>query len=231
MEVDGGPRYGGLAVQGRGRARKGAAEHMGTRLRRWGIVRAPRPPISRRRPRRGSAGLTLVDLAIAVVVLLVAVGSLSTSIVASIGLGRTNEETARAVDAVRAMVETLEAEEFRNVFARYNSDPEDDPEGVGTGPGEGFQVRGLTPQPGDADGLVGRIVFPIENGPGTSVMLREDAINARLGMPRDLNASGGPFDALDHALDYVILPLSVRVEWRGAAGDQFVQVDLLLVND
>jgi hypothetical protein len=37
-------------------------------------------------------------------------------------------------------------------------------------------------------------------------------------MPRDLNGDG-VIDALNHADDYLILPVTLRLEWRGAAGN------------
>ena len=57
--------------------------------------------------------------------------------------------------------------------------------------------------------------------------LREDVVDASVGMPRDLNADGA-VDAFDHADDYVLLPVSVRLEWRDASGDRNVEVDILL---
>ena len=40
----------------------------------------------------------------------------------------------------------------------------------------------------------------------------------QLGMPRDLNFEDG-IDGFDHADDYVILPVTVRLAWRGVSGD------------
>ena len=43
-----------------------------------------------------------------------------------------------------------------------------------------------------------------------------DVVDARLGMPRDLNGNG--VDGNDHAADYRILPVVVRFAWRGPGG-------------
>ena len=86
--------------------------------------------------------------------------------------------------------------------------------------GAAFDVDGLEPQDGDADGRVGQILFPVE--PLLPGILREDLNQAELGTPRDLN-NDGAIDALDHALDYVVLPVLVRVDWAGPAGDSRVE--------
>ena len=83
--------------------------------------------------------------------------------------------------------------------------------------GAGFAVEGLGPQKDDVDGLAGRISFPTPAGqPGA---LREDANLADWGFPRDLDADNA-VDALDHADDYRLLPIRVRIEWLGAGGSQ-----------
>jgi type II secretory pathway pseudopilin PulG len=54
-------------------------------------------------------------------------------------------------------------------------------------------------------------------GTGVYYTLREDFVDARLGLPRDLNGDS-LIDDLDHSLDYVVLPVHVRISWRGAFG-------------
>ena len=53
--------------------------------------------------------------------------------------------------------------------------------------------------------------------------LRENAVDTTIGMPRDLNLDGA-VDALDHAGDYMILPVRVRVQWMGASGPRTVEL-------
>ena len=138
-------------------------------------------------------------------------------------LAPVNRETARAVDSARSMLEAVRAEEFADVFALYNDDPADDPAGAGTAPGAGFAAFGLGARTNDADGLVGAVEFPTIGGE-----LREDIIDASLGMPRDLDGDG-VIDALDHSGDYEVLPFRVRLDWSGATGARTLVVHTSMV--
>lgn len=166
---------------------------------------------------------TLVELLIAVTVLIVAmlgaVGTIST--ISS--LGESNRESTVAYQAARAVMETLSSETFEELFARYNSDPADDPIFAGSGPGPNFAVDGLDAQAGDADGLPGRVLLPESAG----ALLLETLVDSSFGMPRDLDGSGG-VDAADHADDYILLPVRVRIEWTGKSGDRFVEYATIL---
>ena len=119
-----------------------------------------------------------------------------------------------AIAGARNKLEEMRGQDFPRLFALYNADPADDPGGAGTAPGAGFQVSFLQPWPGDADGLVGRIEFPTIGGE-----LREDVNDRDLGMPRDLNEDDVQ-DSLDHAGDYVFLPVRIRVEWTSKSGNR-----------
>jgi hypothetical protein len=46
-------------------------------------------------------------------------------------------------------------------------------------------------------------------------------------MPRDLDGDG-VVDALNHATNYVLLPVRVRVAWRGVSGARQLDFDTLL---
>jgi hypothetical protein len=78
---------------------------------------------------------------------------------------------------------------------------------------------------GDADGLPGEVIFPAVAG--AAGQLREDAAMPELGMPRDLNGDGA-VDANDHALDYTLLPVIVRVRWRTASGAGVYELKTML---
>ncbi len=177
--------------------------------------------------RKGSrSGFTLVELAIVSVILLVAIGGLSGAVISSRQLARVNEETATADSAARRMLEELHGVGFVDIFYAYNDDPDDD-EGIpGSAPGTGFEVRGLTPQANDPDGLCGRIIFPSQEVFGVE-QLREDLDIPELGLPRDLNGDGD-IDGEDHGGDYVMLPVTVRIEWTGVNGNRFVEFSTLL---
>jgi hypothetical protein len=161
------------------------------------------------------AGTLLTEVAIAAAVLAIALAGLLSVIVSANSLRNTNREMALANQAARAQLELMQSEVFRDIFNQFGP----------LGPRNGFAVRGLEPQSADADGLVGRIVFPTD---ATGAQLREDVVDADLGMPRDLNGDLVP-DALDHRGDYTLLPVRVLLEWSGENGDRQLQVETLLV--
>jgi len=147
--------------------------------------------------------------------------SLFAGTVASVATERgISRESVTAAEAAESFVERLRSENVRLVFARYNTDPSDDPGGAGTAPGARFEVVGL--DPGDApDGLAGEVRFPaVDTGPagGPPVLeLREDTVEPAFGLPRDLNGDS-IIDEADHGDDYLLLPFEVVVTWRGRTG-------------
>lgn len=161
-------------------------------------------------PKVARRGFSLLELLVSVSVFGIAMAALTTLQVTTTALSRSNQETAVALDAAQGILEAVRAAEFDQVFALYNANPADDP--AGGAPGAAFAVRGLTPAPGDADGMVGEVHFP-----GDGLVLREDVDEPALGMPRDLDLDGNQ-DGADHKDDYRILPYLVRVRWRGAGG-------------
>ncbi len=130
---------------------------------------------------------------------------------------RQNSEMRRqqtlAMQGAREVLEQMKAVPLDEVFARFNADPADDP--PGTSPGGDFVVQSLEPWPGDLDGAAGEVFFPVELA--APRVLREDLQSDLLGTPLDLNRDG-VVDGLDHAGDYELLPVLVRVRWRSAAG-------------
>jgi type II secretory pathway pseudopilin PulG len=161
--------------------------------------------------RRVRSGITLLDVTIAAALLAIAITSLMSLILSSVRLGRVNRETALANQAARRMIEQIQAVGFANIFATFSANPD-------------FAVSGLDPQRGDADGMPGRISFPTVGGE-----LREDVVDEGLDMPRDLDGDDA-VDGADHAGDYVVLPVRVRVEWRGVSGDRAVELTTLLMD-
>ncbi|MSR61944.1 MAG: hypothetical protein EXS08_05820 [Planctomycetes bacterium] len=178
---------------------------------------------------REQQGFSLLEVAILAVLLLVAIGGLSGAVLSSLRLSRSSEESTQADEATRALAARMQTSAFADLFRLYDANPANDP--VGTAPGMHFDVRGLTPRSDDADGRVGRIVFPIVDVGGGAQSLRENVEDARLGMAnggRDLN-SDAFVDGADHSGDYTILPARLIVEWTGAGGDRSYELDLLLV--
>jgi len=172
----------------------------------------------RHRLHRGRAGFTLIELLTAVTVLVFGIGALVTIVATTAAANRLNHETALALSAAQGAIERMRGEEFSEVFARYNADEDDDPDGKATAPGAGFAVPGLAAQPGDADGLPGEIVLPAD-GPE----LWEDEDLLLFGLPRDLNLDGF-VDGLDHSGDYRVLPVLVRVRWLGRTGPRQLEL-------
>jgi hypothetical protein len=74
--------------------------------------------------------------------------------------------------------------------------------------------------------MTGRIIFPESIDTGE---LREDIEDEALGMPRDLNGDG-EIDAVNHAKDYLLLPVRIRVEWSGLTGDRSYELYTVLLN-
>ena len=155
----------------------------------------------------------MVDLVLALTILVVAVGGLASTIVSTARLARTNEETADAYAALRQVAEEMQAVQFDQIFTAYTNVPD-------------FAAGALAVQEGDADGFVGSVSFPTQTVGGV-LQLREDVIDADLGMPRDLNGDGA-IDDQDHSGDYAILPVSLQVQWEGANGPRTLELSILL---
>lgn len=180
-----------------------------------------------RRAKRSRAGFALVEVMMAAVVLTVAISGLSASILVAMSLSRVNRDTAIAQQAARRTLEEIESRTFSEIFAAYNANAGDDVGLLSAAPGANFAVQGLSALPGDADGLCGRVIFPTQLNGGVE-QLREDVVDAELGMPLDLNGDLGVIDALDHAANYRLLPVRVRVEWQGAIGPRHVDMETIL---
>jgi prepilin-type N-terminal cleavage/methylation domain-containing protein len=186
-------------------------------------TKSSRSPHSRsRHAAAGLSGFTLVELLVAISVMVIALCATASTVVTTGALNRQSHETAVARKAAESMLEALRNTAFATVFAQYNSAPDDDPLGPGTAPGPNFAVKGLKPIAGAPGGVAGRIFFPAA-GPD----LRENVVDATLGMPRDLTGDGLQ-DGFDHASDYRVLPVRVRVSWTGPSGPRFVELQTLL---
>jgi hypothetical protein len=178
--------------------------------------------------RVGTAGFTIVEVMVAVVVLVIAIVGIVISMLSAMALNRVNRETAIAQQAARRMIETVSGVPFRDCYTLYNTvlgdyGGVDFPEF-----GPGFAVVGLQPQVGDADGLCGRIVFPeVDDGFG-NIELREDVIDAGLGMPGDIDGDGAPNEPGDMSADYRLLPVRVLVEWRGVSGNRSIELESMM---
>lgn len=174
--------------------------------------------------------MTLLELTLALPLLLVALAMMSQLMIAGRATKRASAETWQASSAAADVLERMHNAEFRDLFALYNGDPFDDPGGPGTAPGQSFAVEGLLPVEGDSGGFVGEILLPITNV-GTAVApvfeLREDLNLPDLGLPRDLTGDQ-LIDHQDHAADFTLFPVIVRLRWRGPYGPREYRVSTLL---
>lgn len=176
-------------------------------------------------PRRRRRGFTLVEIVVSIAVFTAGILGFAKTLAHLEKERERSRASAIAADAARQVLERMEAEAFPEVFRQFNVEPNDDPGGVGTGPGAGFAVPGLTAPPGDPDGLPGEIVFPVSDD--APALLRENVTDAGLGMPRDLSGDGA-VDAADHSNAYSILPVRVRVRWVDDAGTASIELRTML---
>lgn len=188
-------------------------------------------PRARIRASHRRAGISLVEILVALSVMVVAGSIFCQMLIATTRLRQVNRENALAADAARVVLERMRNEPFLEIFRDYNEDPKDDPGGEGTGPGHLFDVHGL--EAVDGASRVGRVTFPsmavtVTSGGGgkqgmlggsTTIQqhLREDYQDAGLGMPRDLDGDN-KIDTSNHGTNYLILPVRVAIEWKSGTG-------------
>lgn len=175
------------------------------------------------------AGYTLIEILIVMVVMMVAVTMYSSSVGAIARQREISRESAVAAAASQVALERMRDCEFRDLWPLYNADPDDDPGGAGTAPGSRFAIPGLDALPDSPDGLQGEVILPaIQRRVGELPIweLREDFEDTGLGMPRDLTGDE-VVDSFDHAEDYRVLPVMVRVQWQGPTGPRRFQVHSL----
>ena len=176
-------------------------------------VRGPGAPGGRR-------GMTLIEIIIGLGVVVIAILGIMSALVGASRIDEATAEQVRALNACKSTIEMMKQTPFHEIWARYNSNPADDPGGAGTAPGASFAVAGLRAQASDADGLPGQIFFPEAGG-----NLCETVVDNRLGMPaaKDLNGNGFPTD-VNVNTTYLILPVRVSVDWQGATGPYHMEL-------
>lgn len=206
--------------------------------------------------RKERLGASVLELMVVLAVLTVAASIFAQIVLSTARLRSISRERTLAANGARGCIERLRNERMEEVFELYNVSDADDPDGPGTAPGHRFAIRGLNPVDRVQDDCVVEIVFPAlfvpdggtegyaqfeaerDGGSDREVvgvsqslmgkwMLREDMDLADLGMPRDLNGDT-VIDALDHRYDSRVLPVCVRVSWKGRYGDRSMDVYTLL---
>jgi len=161
---------------------------------------------------------------VAVAILTVCVSLLSSTISSTVAHTAVRRERTLALVAAKNVLEDMHKADFGQLFALYNHEPADDPQGESTAPGPHFEVPGLTARAGDSDGFVGEIVFSTPAPP-----LLENAQDSRLGLPRDLDGDH-VVDGEDHSTDYIVLPVSLRLEWASRAGDGVLELTTMFAD-
>lgn len=179
--------------------------------------------VGARRGRAARLGFSMIEVTACMALMVIGIGAVAQTMVRATALQSFTHERSLALLAAESVLESMRGEVFSEVFARYNQTTADDL--AGNNPGANFAVLGLTPIPGDADGMAGSIELP-----GNGTQLFEWIVDADMGMPRDLNSDGQPPDLLDHAGDYTVLPVRIRVRWNGVRGDSRVVLVTTLNN-
>lgn len=161
------------------------------------------------------------------VVSIASMGSISSTL-SGMGLQRSNRDTADATAVMQQLLEELQAVPFEELHARFNADPDDDPDGDDTARGDSFTiVRDRKSHFLDASAIVKagfaayrntamdvQISFPVD-GAG---VLSEAGLDGSWGsFNADMNGDGET-DGDDRREDYRLLPMRVRVSWVGKQG-------------
>jgi prepilin-type N-terminal cleavage/methylation domain-containing protein len=179
---------------------------------------------------KAKSGMTLIEVSVALPIVLVALGMFLQMLTAGLGVRNSSSETWAASCAAQDVLERMRNTEFRDLFQQFNADPMDDIAGPGTAHGHLFAAVGLKAAKPDENEFVGEVVLPFVNA-GTNVapmwQVREDHVNADLGLPRDLN-SDNLVDSLNHVADFSVLPILIRVRWQGRWGPRTFTLSTVL---
>lgn len=181
-------------------------------------------PKGRRKPAR--AGFSMLELMVAIAALSVGLLGFTQALVTAMRAQRMSHEQGLALEAARRQVELMKTVGFSNIFRQFNGHRGDDLLGPALAPGAQFAVPGLQAPRGSGSALPGEILFPVlEDQPG---VLREDLARPEFGTPLDLDLDNGVIDSMDHASNYRVLPVVIRVRWSSMAGTGEVRLATML---
>jgi prepilin-type N-terminal cleavage/methylation domain-containing protein len=173
---------------------------------------------------RKARGFTLVEIMLALAVMAVGTIGLVSAIIGGMRLEQINAEKALARNAAERVLSGLRGHpNLREAYARYG----------GGGSGETFDVRGLSPVPGESAGRV--IVWRIKSAtpkPDPQSAWDLDGLDAArvafgpfpLPFVGNETAAGGDFFDTDGDGDYdddddpSIMPVTVRIRWKSRSG-------------
>ncbi len=170
--------------------------------------------------RRNEAGFSLIETMIVLGTITLTILGVITAHLTCARLGQTNHETQAAAQRVRSIMEEVSSTDVSEVPAIFDAVAGNDPGGSGTAPGSTFATSALS---ADSTGARGTIELPVNN----AGQVREDLVMPQLGMPRDLNGDGA-IDSLNHAADFHVLPVIVRLRWSGISGNREMRIMTIL---
>lgn len=165
-------------------------------------------------------GFSMVELMVTLCVLSVGMLAFARASVQSTRAIDASARKAIALSAARGKIEELKGLAFAQVFVLYNTTNADDPGGV-VAPGANFDVDGLEATDDDADSMVGAIEFPVDEA--APEVLREDLALPEFGLPADLNGDLA-VNGANCSADYRLLPVIVRLSWRGSSGVERIEL-------
>ena len=157
--------------------------------------------------RNREAGFTLVEAAVSLTILAVALLTLWGTMISGARTITAAQERKLALTTAQGKLEELKSRSLDQLIAIY---------GPGGSEGDTFLVPCIDD---DADQALGQIIFYTDEA--------DTEHGAALGFPMDLNGDG---DALDRDVSsgFNLLPMRIRVTWKGALGTQFIDVTSLL---
>ncbi len=174
--------------------------------------------------RRGRmAGFSLIEVLLAMFVFCLGGLSVAGAMGYSLKLDTVNRETALATQEIHRVLEEIRGLSFEEILASYDTDPADDPLGYGTAPGGAFEIDGLTAPDGLRGGARVQVFLPLD----ASGKVTENLVIPALGTLGDLNADG-KITGQDVTTDLKILPVAIRIDWRGPNGDRTVWLHTVL---
>ncbi len=161
--------------------------------------------------RSARSGFTLLEIAVTLAILIVAIASTSAATVSLSALRRANRERSVAQNAASALAERVHSLS-RSVMNQPGSWARNVVEAVcpAGSVGTSFDVPELDPQVGLAH--VGSITFV------TDETRTDAALGVELGMPRDLDGDGRA-DTTDVLGTARLLPVVIEVRWKGIRGN------------
>lgn len=152
---------------------------------------------------RREAGMSIVEIMIAMVVIALALLAMISLMTSSHRVQEDARERSVAYNAARAIIEDMRQRTFIEIFDAYKS-------GASL---NRFTVDRVGPPPA-GDTHQGRVEFPEKNG-----LLDESYVDTGLGMPKDLNQDGDTADLMS-GTEVSILPVRVVIRWQVPGGGE-----------